>query len=150
MGRSKKSQTTDVAETDDRKRLRITKGKALKTVELSTEQLSRITNTVTQTVLSQLQQTISTERTVQAAYLNVLTAVSHSPDQQRSLQMPEPTSVEDNIHNQTESVIPIMIAETSQQTQGEGSVIMPATAASLPVPLGIHVDAATKSKIWTN
>ena len=47
-------------------------------------------------------------------------------------------------------VIPIMIAETSQQTHGEGSVIMPATAASLPVPLGIHVDAATKSKIWSN
>ena len=47
-------------------------------------------------------------------------------------------------------VIPIIIAETSQQTHGEGSVIMPATAASLPVPLGIHVDAATKSKIWSN
>ena len=135
MGRSKKRQTTDVAETYDRKRPRITKGKAHNTVELSTEQLSRITSTVTQTVLSQLQQTISTDRTVQAAHSNILTAISHSPDQQRSLQMPEPSSVEDNLHNQTESVIPIMIAETSQQTQGEGWVIMPATAESLPVPL---------------
>ena len=150
MGRSKKRQTTDVAETDDRKRPRITKGKAQKTVELSREQLSRITNTVTQNVLSELQQIISTDRTVQAAHSNVLMAVSHSPDQQRSLQHPEPSFMEDNLHNQTESVIPIMIAETSQQTQGEGSVIMPATAASLPVPLGIHVDAATKSKIWSN
>ena len=42
----------DVAETDDRKRPRITKGKAPKIDELSTEQLSHITNTVTQTVLS--------------------------------------------------------------------------------------------------
>ena len=133
-----------MTETDDRKRPRTTKGKAHKTVELSTEQLSRNTNTVTQTVLSQLQQTISTDRTVKAAHSNILTAISHSPDQQRSLQMPEPSSVEDNLYDQTESVIPIMIAETSsQQTQGEGSVIMPATAASLPVPLGIHVDAAT-------
>ena len=58
--------------------------------------------------------------------------------------------MEDNLHNQTESVIPIMIAETSKPTQGEGSVIMPTTAASLPVPLGIHVDGATKWKIWSN
>ena len=100
-------------------------------------------------MLSQLQQTISTDRFVQAAHSNVLMAVSQSPDQQRSLQMPEPSSVEDNLHNQTDSVIPI-IAETSQQTQGEGLVIMPATAASLPVPLGIYVDAAIKSKIWSN
>ena len=50
MMRLKKRQTTDVAETDDRKRPRITKGKAHKTVELSTEQLSRTINTVTQTV----------------------------------------------------------------------------------------------------
>ena len=27
---------------------------------------------------------------------------------------------------------------------------MPATAACLPVPLRIHIDAATKSKIWSN
>ena len=27
---------------------------------------------------------------------------------------------------------------------------MPATAACLPVPLGIHIDAATNSKIWSN
>ena len=27
---------------------------------------------------------------------------------------------------------------------------MPATAACLPVPLGIHIDAATYSKIWSN
>ena len=69
MVRLKKRQTTDVAEADDRKRPRITKGKAHKTVELSTEQLSRTINTVTQTVLSQLQQTISTDRTVQASDL---------------------------------------------------------------------------------
>ena len=81
---------------------------------------------------------------------NVLTADSHSPDQQKSLQLPEPSSVEDNLHSKSESIIPIVIAETSQQTQGEGLAIMPATAASLPVPLGIHVDAATKSKIWSN
>ena len=52
MVRLKKRQTTDVAETDDRKRPRITKGKAPKKVELSTEQLSRTTNMVTQTMLS--------------------------------------------------------------------------------------------------
>ena len=120
MGRSKKRQTTDVAERDDRKRPRITKGKAHKTVELSTEQLSRITYTVTQTVLSQLQQTISTDRTVQAAHSNILSAVSHSPDQQRSLQMPEPSSVGDNLHHQTESVIPIMIAETHSRHRVRG------------------------------
>ena len=90
-----------------------------------------ITNTITQTVLSHLQQTISTDRTVQAAHSNVLVADSHSPDPQRSLQVPEPSSMEDNLHNQTESVIPIMIAETSKLTQGEGSVIMHTTAASL-------------------
>ena len=27
---------------------------------------------------------------------------------------------------------------------------MPATAACLPVPLGLHIDAAAKSKIWSN
>ena len=43
MMRLKKRQTTDVAETDDRKRPRITKGKAHMTVELSTDQLSRTT-----------------------------------------------------------------------------------------------------------
>ena len=139
-----------MAETDDRKRPRIAKGKKPNTAELSTEQLLHITNTVTQTVLSQLQQTISTDRIVQAAHSNVLVADSHSPNQQPSLQVPEPSSGEDNLHNQTESVIPIMIAETSKPTQGEGSVIMHTTAASLPVPLGIHVDAATKLKIWSN
>ena len=55
MMRLKKRQTTDVAETDDRKRPRITKGKAHMTVELSTDQLSRTINTVTQTVLSYYQ-----------------------------------------------------------------------------------------------
>ena len=78
-----------------------------------------------------------------------LLAHAHST-QQQSLQLPEPSSMEDNLHSKSESIIPIVIAETSQQAQGEGLAIMPATAASLPVPLGIHVDAATKSKIWSN
>ena len=107
MGRSKKRQT-EAADGDDignRKRPRPMQGKA------PVEQLLYITNTVTQNVLSQLQQTKLTDSTVQAGHSNVHVADSHSPDQQLSLHVPEASSDKDNSHNQTESVIPNMIAE---------------------------------------
>lgn len=51
-----------------------------------------------------------------------------------------------------EGVIPITsvyVIGNSART-GEQCIIMPAAAANLPVPPGIHVDAATKTKIWSN
>ena len=66
----------------------------------------------------------------------------HSLDQQRSLQVSELSSVDNNSNNQT------LFAEASNLTQCEGSVIMPATAACRPAHIGIHIDAASRSKFW--
>ena len=62
-------------------------------------------------MLSQLQQTKLTDSTVKAGHSNVHEADLHSPDQQLSLQVSDVSSVEDNPHNQTKSVITNMIAE---------------------------------------
>ena len=113
MGRSKKRQTGAAYgdETGNRKRPRSIQGKAPNMVELSVEQLLYITNTVTQNVLSQLQQTKLTYSTVKAGHSNVHVAELHSPDQQLSLQVSEASTAEDNPHKQTKSVIPNMIAK---------------------------------------
>lgn len=151
MGRSKKRQTeAEGTVTRGRKRAKLSTVEPSTKVELSQEQLVQITNTVTQNVLSHLQQK-STEETTRAAQQHVRTADLQSPDlEQGSSQVSETSTAANNVLNQTESVIPITIADAANQKHGEGSVIMPATAASLPVPLGIHIDAATKSKIWSN
>ena len=55
----------------------------------------------------------------------------HPLDQQWSLQVSEFSSIDDSSNNQTESIC-------------RRSVIMQATTACLSVPLGIHIDVATK------
>ena len=83
MDRSKKRQTeAEGTVTRGQKRTKLSPAEPSLKVELSQEQLVQITNTVTQNVLSHLQQK-STEETTRAAQQHVLTADVQSPDLQQ-------------------------------------------------------------------
>lgn len=103
---------------------------------LSSEQLVLITETVTKSVMQQLQ-TSKDKPSVDSAGAEL---PSSSKSQAGTSQG----------SNDTESVIRIKDITSQTAATGENAIIMPATAASLPVPLGMHVDSATKSKIWSN
>ena len=105
---------------------------------LSSEQLVLITETVTQSVMQQLQ-TSKDKPSVDSAGAE-LPSSSDTTSQAGTSQG----------SNDTESVIRIKDITSQTAVIGENAIIMPATAASLPVPLGMHVDSATKSKIWSN
>ena len=161
MGRSQKRKATEVTETGGKKRATPGKSQTIAgketgrdtrsssrasqgTFTLSTDQLDIITKTVTEAVLSQLKQKTADDTSSSAEHDRTGKSTDKEPGSPKGS---ETSSSAVDGQNKTESVIPINIVET---TKGEGAVIMPATAASLPVPLGMHVDTGTKSKIWSN
>ena len=106
---------------------------------LSSEQLVLITETVTKSVMQQLQ-TSKDKPSVDSAGAELPSSSDATTSQAGTSQG----------SNDTESVIRIKDITSQTAATGENAIIMPATAASLPVPLGMHVDSATKSKIWSN
>ena len=112
---------------------------------LSSEQLVLITETVTKSVMQQLR-TSKDKPSVDSAGAELPSSSDATTSQAGTSQG----------SNDTELVIRIKDITSQTAATGENAIIMQTgenaiiTAASLPVPLGMHVDSATKSKIWSN
>lgn len=144
LSNSKDKNDDGAKRTKNVNRKSVTEDNSSNTVQLSQEQLTLITSTVTKNLLEQLK---NCENPKKQNSVDICTVTSQSTD--------DPDIAIPGTSTDLESVLPITAGRVTNEligndSQSESTEIMPATAAQLPQPLGLHVDLTLKTKIWSN